>query len=136
MGSRLFYAEGFMTSPRLVFVYNADSGVFNTVSDIAHKLFSPETYACNLCALTHGYFSVRQEWEGFVQSLPVSREFLHRDQFKEQYPDHDVALPALFLHSNEKLSVLLAADEINAIHDLSDLKQRIEARLADSEASG
>lgn len=30
------------TSPvRLLFVYNADGGFFNTMADIGHKLFSP-----------------------------------------------------------------------------------------------
>ena len=29
----------------LLFVYNADSGLFNTMADIGHKLLSPETYA-------------------------------------------------------------------------------------------
>ena len=46
---------------KLIFIYNADSGLFNTVTDIAHKIFSPETYSCNLCALTHDYFTVRDE---------------------------------------------------------------------------
>lgn len=27
--------------PTLIFVYNADSGLFNTVTDIAHKVLSP-----------------------------------------------------------------------------------------------
>jgi len=30
-------------SKQLVFVYNADSGMFNTLTDIAHKVFSPKT---------------------------------------------------------------------------------------------
>ncbi len=28
----------------IVFVYNADSGLFNALPDIAHKTFSPATY--------------------------------------------------------------------------------------------
>ncbi len=125
-----------MNSPRLVFVYNADSGLFNTVSDIAHKIFSPKTYACNLCALTHGYFSVRKEWEMFVESLSVPCEFLHRDQFVKNYPDHAMRLPALLLQQQDgRLTVLMSADEIDAIDDLADLKGRIEARLAEIDAS-
>ncbi len=125
-----------MNSPRLVFVYNADSGLFNTVSDIAHKIFSPKTYACNLCALTHGYFSVRKEWEMFVESLSVPCEFLHRDQFVKNYPGHAMRLPALLLQQQDgRLTVLMSADEIDAIDDLADLKGRIEARLAEIDAS-
>ena len=32
----------------IVFVYNADSGLFNMVTDTAHKMLSPDTYECNL----------------------------------------------------------------------------------------
>jgi hypothetical protein len=39
---------------KLLFVYNADSGLAAALFDSAHKLLSPQTYACNLCALTHG----------------------------------------------------------------------------------
>ena len=56
---------------RLLFVYNADSGLFNTMADIGHKIFSPQTYSCLLCALTHGYFRERDEWRRFVDDNPV-----------------------------------------------------------------
>ena len=54
------------TSSRLLFVYNADSGLFNTLTDIAHKMLSPKTYTCNLCAITHGLFSEKEEWKEFI----------------------------------------------------------------------
>ena len=38
----------------LILVYNADSGFFNALADSAHKLLSPSTYDCRLCALTYG----------------------------------------------------------------------------------
>ncbi len=68
----------------LMFVYNADSGMFNTLSDMAHKVFSPRTYSCNLCALTHSTFSMRDEWKEFIESLGVELEFLHRDEFRKR----------------------------------------------------
>ena len=40
--------------PGLIFVCNADSGLSSTMTDIGHKIFSAETYACSLCALAHG----------------------------------------------------------------------------------
>lgn len=55
--------------PQLVFVYNADSGLFNTVTDIAHKIISPSTYSCQLCTLTHSYFSVKKDWTDFLAEL-------------------------------------------------------------------
>ena len=83
--------------PALLFVYNADSGLFNTLADIGHKIFSPSTYQCDLCMLTHGYFRERQEWRDFVEGLPLSCRFLHRDQFRQAFPSIEVPLPAVFL---------------------------------------
>ena len=51
------------TAPTLVFVYNADSGVFNALADAAHKIFSPRTYACNLCALACPENCIEVGWE-------------------------------------------------------------------------
>ena len=65
--------------PSLVFVYNADSGLFNTLTDIAHKIFSPDTYSCNLCMITHDNLSMRSEWKDFIEKLDIELEFLHRD---------------------------------------------------------
>jgi len=70
-----------LTADPLLFVYNADSGLFNTLADIGHKLFSPETYPCPLCAITHGLLREREAWRRFVQGLGVPCEFLHRDPF-------------------------------------------------------
>ena len=37
----------------LIFIYNAKSGFINELVDIPHKIISPETYDCNLCAITY-----------------------------------------------------------------------------------
>ncbi len=49
-------------TPTLLFVYNADSGFFNLAADIARKIFSPQTYDCNLCAITHDAFAMKNDW--------------------------------------------------------------------------
>jgi len=38
--------------PRLLFVYNADTGRFNRLADAAHKVLSPQAYQCVLCKVT------------------------------------------------------------------------------------
>ncbi|MCF7977351.1 hypothetical protein U5801_08255 [Lamprobacter modestohalophilus] len=43
-----------MSRDELIFVYNADTGLFNQLADAAHKAFSADTYACNLCRVTYG----------------------------------------------------------------------------------
>jgi hypothetical protein len=109
----------------LVFVYNADSGLFNTVADIGHKLFSPQTYACDLCRITYGLFSVREEWRAFVEGLPVAAEFLHRDQFREQYGEPRVGLPAVFVREGEVLTPCLDPEALAACEDVAALEAAI-----------
>ncbi|MDX1335126.1 MAG: hypothetical protein R3312_05025, partial [Gammaproteobacteria bacterium] len=98
-----------MSQQKLLFVYNADSGLFNTLGDIGHKIFSPETYSCNLCAISHGYFSEKKEWRQFIESLPVSCEFLHRDEFLRIYPHIQSDLPAVFRLERETIEQCLDA---------------------------
>lgn len=113
---------------KLIFVYNADSGLFNTVTDIAHKILSPKTYSCNLCALTHGHFKIKQDWVNFLQEIDSELEFLHRDEFNEKYNDKNSELPAIFIKENNKLSIWIDRTTINKIQDLEDLKSIIIER--------
>ena len=114
---------------KLIFVYNADSGLFSTMSDIAHKLFSPSTYECQLCALTHGLLKERGEWRDFIESFDVEVEFLHRDQFREKYPGHGAGLPAVFLLSGGELSTWLPTEHIRACSSLQALTAMIGSKL-------
>lgn len=118
------------TSPTLVFVYNADSGVFNTLADAAHKIFSPRTYACNLCALTHTAVRMRGDWREFLDRLGLPLEFLHADELAARYNLTGVTLPAVFTKDGGELSMLAGADSINACRTLDDLKRLILEGLA------
>lgn len=115
--------------PHLIFVYNADSGIFNTVTDIAHKMFSPETYSCNLCAITYGNFGMRTEWKEYLESLQAEFEFLHRDELAEKFGRTDISLPAVLLKKENAVEDLIGADEINGCTSLDDLKQLITKKL-------
>lgn len=117
--------ESKRTGPTLVFVYNADSGVFNTLADAAHKIFSPRTYACNLCALTHGTVRMRGEWRQFLDGLGRPLEFLHADEFASRYGLKRVELPAVFTKDGGGLRVLADAESVNACRTLDDLKRLI-----------
>lgn len=113
-------------SPRLIFVYNADSGLFNTLADIGHKIFSPQTYACELCALTHGYFRERGPWRAFVESLPLTCEFLHRDEFRQRHPAQAaLALPAVLRVDDAEPQVCLTREDLAACADLDALQAAI-----------
>jgi len=113
----------------LVFVYNADSGLFNTLTDIAHKVFSPDTYECNLCMITHDSLSMRSEWKEFIEQLDIELEFLHRDEFIKQYKMNDASLPCIFSKGADGLSDFISADEVNACKSVDDLKSLIQGRM-------
>ncbi len=114
----------------LVFVYNADSGLFNTVTDIAHKVFSPQTYQCNLCRLTHSTFGMRQTWRDFLESLEIPFEFLHSDELKTRYHISGTPLPAIFKKEGERLQLLIKAESINECGTIEELKQLVRANLS------
>ena len=44
----------------LIFIDNAKSGLVNEMIDFAHKIVSPETYDCNLCAISYGTFTKKK----------------------------------------------------------------------------
>ncbi len=116
--------------PKMLFVYNADRGVFNAMADIAHKIFSPESYECALCNLTHGYFRERAGWKAFVEGLTADCEFLHRDEFRRRYPNSEQRLPAVFrVGENGELEPLLDAERLDSIGDASELQRVVREHL-------
>ena len=121
------------TSPhktKIIFVYNADSGLFNTLTDIGHKIFSPETYNCPLCDLTHGYFSMRKDWGEFLEQLDYELVFLHRDEFIKQHPDlSHTLLPVIFIQTDHILTTLLDDVALRQCKDMEQLKINIKDQL-------
>ena len=102
----------------------------NTLPDIGHKIVSPQTYSCNLCAITHSTFSMRGEWKNFVAGLEVSVEFLQRDQLEKQYGIRDVGLPAGFRKNNGTQEAWVTREEINRCRALGDLERLIKNPVA------
>jgi hypothetical protein len=105
----------------IVFVYNTDAGLFNTVTDTAHKMLSPDTYACNLCAITYSAFYIKKEWRDYILSLDMPVEFLHRNELKMKYGTDDIILPAVFIKNGKTFEVVLDSQEINTCKNVSDL---------------
>ena len=114
----------------LVFVYNADSGLMNLLADAAHRVISPKTYPCRLCAITYSFEGMRREWKSFLGSLPLPVEFLHRDELAEQYGVAGIPLPAVFTHEEDCTELLIPADRINACRSLDELKTLVSEAIA------
>ena len=125
------------TMPTLIFVYNARSGLISALGDMVHKIASPATYPCSLCALTYGAVSMRSEWRRFLASLPTAKVFHHKDDFALAFPGLAVALPAILLAEGKaQPQVLLSAAELDSLPDLWALMALLEARLAPVLAAG
>ena len=115
------------SAKKLLFVYNADTGLFSVITDYAHKIISPKTYPCNLCALTYGNMGMNNKWKDFISNLKIPFGFLHRDEFVKQYTTKEAQLPAAFLQQGESVTLLITHDEINkctSVDELVDLVTR------------
>lgn len=109
---------------KIIFVYNADSGKINALFDIGHKILRPDTYSCNLCSLTHGVFSEKEEWRKYREATQHKLEFLHKDEFEEKYGENkDYTYPVILKTDEDakNLEVLLSTEEINGLSGLEDL---------------
>lgn len=117
---------------KLVFVYNANSGIGNSILDSAHKIFSPATYNCKLCDITFGVFKENAVWKNFRETTAVELEFLHKDEFKERFPKSKAlhgSLPVVFTELDGSLEVVISAEELNAISTAEALIGLIKEKL-------
>ena len=115
---------------RLLFVYNADGGPLASLRDAFHKILSPGTYPCSLCAITYGAAAMQPQWRPLIRALPVPVAFLHRDEFGRAYPQwaHH-PLPAAFaVDAAGGLTPFIEAPEMDAA-DLNGLMALVGQRL-------
>jgi len=102
----------------ILFVYNANSGLFNAITDYVHRQISPSTYSCNLCLITHDNWDRNQRWSTYIDSLPIKVGFMYKNtvnQYKEL--GIEVKLPMAFLINENKASVFITTKEINSCND-------------------
>lgn len=115
---------------KLIFVYNADSGLLNAMKDWTHKIVSPETYPCSLCAITYDNLGMRRPWRDFIKDLGYEVEFLHRDDLEEQYGIIDVMLPAAFILQDGEMNLWIKSETMNALNSLDELQALVKQSLA------
>lgn len=113
---------------QLLFVYNANSDLFSTVTDFAHKILSPSTYDCHLCALTYGSLTMKQEWKTFVDGLPLQTVFFHKDEFKKKFKTES-DYPSIFITEKETNKLLITKQEIVSCKSLEEVKNLVTEKL-------
>lgn len=107
---------------KLLFIYNADSGIANALIDQGKKYLTPSEYACQLCMVSYGSFGMRKDWKKFTKELPYEIVFLHRNELEESYPSIKTSFPAVILIDRDKTKILLSAEDFKNIASLDDLK--------------
>ena len=90
----------------LIFIYNAQSGVFHSLIDYFHKVLSPSTYECSLYSLTFNNYGQLRVWKQFIQSLNILVTFKYSDHLSEIGIDKQTKLPVVI---NRDLSFVASA---------------------------
>ena len=118
------------SNQKIIFVYNAESGIANALLDYGKKYIQPDKYDCQLCMVTYGALGMKKDWKGFVKSLPYPTRFLHKDEFLKQYRNKEITFPTVLLQKDNQLKVLLGAKDFANINNLESLKQTLKQKLA------
>lgn len=123
------------TNEKLIFIYNADSGLRNLILDGAHKILSPATYACKLCDITFGAFTENKTWKKFRLQLEadnIELEFLHKDEFAKVYRSkfgYKFTFPIVLIETSNDLEIFLNSNELNQLENAEGLIAVLEERM-------
>lgn len=115
---------------KLLFVYNANAGIAAGIMDSIHKVLSPSTYACGLCAITYGALRMDPKWKAWLAAQSFEGLFFHGPDFRAAYPSAATELPAILIDDGTKLVPVVEAKEFVAIPDVDALIALVETRLS------
>jgi len=73
----------------IYFIYNADSGLFNSLKYWYKKNIKKQHGTCELCDISHGKYFVRIDWLLFLWELKKDYDVkvLHRDEVSQKIKD-------------------------------------------------
>ena len=129
-------APGPRDTARLLIVYNADAGPVAALIDLLHKIVSPATYPCALCAVTYGPVAMKAAWRDYLATLPLAVAFFHRPDFHAAYPAlADAPLPLIARDDRGEVAVLLDAAALARLTSVDALIAALARRLADGAAA-
>lgn len=114
---------------KLIFVYNGDSGVLNSLVHLMHKTFSPSTYECRLCFLIYNGISLDKGWQAYIEQIGAEVTYCHRDTFAEQHGVSYPTYPLVLEQFGETYKVLIDATDFGTIDNLDALMSKLDARL-------
>ncbi len=115
----------------LIFIYKAKSDKLSKIIDFAHKIVSPSTYACDLCSLTYGDFSIKKDWKDYLDNLNqqwIQTEFYYEDRAADYGLNRD-DLPAIFYRADDKQDCIISWVKFEKMKSITDLEQVINSYL-------
>jgi hypothetical protein len=112
---------------KLVFIYNANSGFTKGPINSLHKLISPKTYLCDLCRLTHSAFGIKNEWNEFLEKLPIEKVFLHKNEAAKKF-SAKFQLPCICVEKDTVLKKIISAAELKNSNAL-EIQKKIEKNI-------
>jgi hypothetical protein len=115
----------------IILTYNAQSGLKNAILDSFHKIFSPSTYPCDLCALTYGHFSENSHWKKFRMRSNIQISFYHIDEFEAKFGKLNYRYPVALLHQNKTFDTLISPEEFKQLKNTEELIARVETTIKD-----
>ncbi|WP_109299740.1 GTPase [Aquimarina sp. AU474] len=118
-------------SRTVIFVYNAKSDVWSKSLDLAHKMLSPSTYNCDLCALTHGNFSEKKIWKNFKENSDVGFVFIYKDAFVKKYSNLDkYVFPIILeLQDDNDPIILFDAQKLASIGSIEEFIKKLKKEI-------
>ena len=126
LSSTIFSVE----DKELIFIYNAKSGLVNEMIDFAHKLVSPGTYDCNLCAISYGTFTKKKRWSDYINYLPIKSTFRYKDKVLALEKElSNLKFPTIIIRDGVELNEIISRNEINSIKSLNQLISLLNERL-------
>ena len=112
----------------LIFVYNENSDPLSRALGFAHKVLRPSTYKCALCNLTHAGLGERLMWKAFKVRSKIPLSFYYINEFEAKF-NQKTNFPVILVKQNNSLTVLIDKTELEAMHDVEELINRLESKL-------
>jgi hypothetical protein len=118
-------------SVNILFVYNLDSGVLQSLHDYSRSRAAPSGEdACNLSTITHSPVGMKKEWKRFIKDMKIPSRSLARNDFFAEFGHRTITFPIVLLKKGPELSVLISTEELNRCKDLSDLISLVGERIS------
>ena len=114
---------------KLLFVYNGEGNPLALLMGAMHKVVSPATHECALCSITHGVLRMDPRWKKWVRNLPFPVEFHHRREFRREFPEVRLPLPAVLIERDGVVETLINRLDLSALESVDALVALINRRL-------